>query len=58
MQLHFGVDPALIHAEIAAKAAEDEKKYKKGSRRKAFCGLKGPVARVAAPPLRSVLVTS
>ena len=58
MQLHFGVDPATIHAEIAAKAAEDKEQYRKRSRRKAFSKLKRPVSRVAAPPLRSVLVTS
>jgi hypothetical protein len=58
MQLHFGVDPATIHAEIAAKAAEDKRQCKKGPRGKAFCRLQRPVSRVAAPPLRSVLVTS
>ena len=50
MQLHFGVDPATIHAEIAAKAAEDKQQYQKGSRRKAFYNLEGPVSRVVAPP--------
>jgi hypothetical protein len=58
MQLHFGVDPATIHAEIAAKAAEDEKKYKKEARRKAFYSLKGPVALVVAPPLRATRISS
>ena len=58
MQLHFGVDPAIIHAEIAAKAAEDKQQDKKSSRSKAFANLKRPVSRVVAPPLRSVLVIS
>jgi hypothetical protein len=58
MQLHFGVDPATIHAEIAAKAAVDDKQYKKGSCRKAFYNLRGPVSRVVAPAFRSGLVAS
>ena len=58
MLLHFGVDPATIHAEIAAKAAADKKQYKKGSPRKAFYNVEGPAPRVVAPPLRSVLIIS
>ena len=49
MQLHFGVDPTTIHAEIAAQAAKNEKPYKKVSRRKAFYSLEGPGSRVMAP---------
>lgn len=58
MLLHFGVDPATIHAEIAAQASEHKQQYKKGSRRKTLARLEGPVLRVMAPPLRSALITS
>ena len=58
MRLHFGVDPAIIHAEIAAQAAEKEMQTKKGSRRNAFGSSARPVSRVVAPALRSVAVIS
>ena len=58
MQLHFGVDPATIHAEIAAQAAANKKQSKKGSRRKTFCNFSRPVSRVVAPALRSSLIIS
>jgi len=46
MQRYFGVDPAIIHAEIAAKAVDDEIQRKKEVRRKALCNLEGPASQL------------